>query len=36
MLPVSGPPGTRSLGPDYGHAGLMLYAQLKLIGFNTG
>ena len=30
------PAGRSGFGPDYGHAGLMQYAQLKLIGFNNG
>lgn len=30
------PAGRSGFGPDYGHAGLMQYAQLKLIGFNAG
>ncbi len=30
------PAGRSGFGPDYGHAGLMQYARLKLIGFNTG
>ncbi len=30
------PAGRSGFGADYGHAGLMQYAQVKLIGFNTG
>lgn len=29
------PAGRSGFGPDYGHAGLMQYAQLKLVSFNT-
>jgi hypothetical protein len=29
------PAGRSGFGPDYGYAGLMQFAQLKLISFNT-
>lgn len=37
VAPVLGlePAGRSGFGPDYGHAGLMQYARLKLVSFNT-